>query len=291
MQVQPIRNYSQNNNPSFTHWNRTVYKLGTSTGIENIIRRNNTHFFRDADFWLDLIPFLEKKFKDISKFQIYSYGCSDGSDALTLIISMLANKRDNILKKFSPIIAKDIDPVAIERAKASIYEIIPSEKKEINSCTLGKFDEFFQEFKGESSLVPEANMMVKPQLSNHVRYSEANILEDYRTIEPNNSIVLVRNVLPYITSNYDEPYYKGGDWQVQKEFLENLYNHLGENSYIAIGTYDRYEMGRKLSKMLREIGFIKTPIYSLYKRGTQAEKALHNTFLGKALEFFQKLLD
>ncbi len=289
MQISPIQNYSyRDNSPNFKHWERTVYKAGHKTGLENIVNRNNTYFFRNSDFWLDLVGFLEKTFKDIPKFNIYSYGCSDGSDVYSLIITLLAH-RENLLKKCSPIIGKDWDSVAIKRANSNVYEITQSERKEINYCTCGKFDTFFKELEEGSNLIPEANVKINPEVAKHAMFCQENVLHDYESIRPNNSIVLLRNILPYLNENWGESFLKNDNWETQRKFLNDLYNHLGENSYIAIGEYDRYEMKKVLPKMLRKAGFMQTPVHNLYKRATKTEKIKYNTFWGRISEFFQKL--
>ncbi len=290
MHIQPVQNNLYNYKTlNFKHWNRTVYKLGTNTGFENVVLRNNTGFYRDPDFWLDLAEFLEKKLKNIPKMNIYSYGCSDGSDPLSLVMTLLAHNRNSVLEKFSPIIAKDIDSLAIARAKAGLYEIVAPEKETIDRYTCGKFNNFFREYNGKSQLVPEANFEINPEAIRHIKYHEANVLDDYKTIEPNNSIVLLRNMLPYLTPNYGEGYYRGGDWSVQKKFLNDLYNHLGENSYIAVGGYDRHEMRRELEKALRKAGFEPTNIFNLYRRVPENEKNILPSFIEKALEFFKNI--
>ena len=289
MEIKPIQNYSYSSKTNFKHWDRTVYKVGTNIGRENVINRNNTYFFRDPIFWIDIVNFLEKKVKDIPRINIYSYGCSDGSDVYTLIMSLLGRKNKDLLKKCSPIIAKDLDPLAIKRAKSNAYYITKSEKEDINLCTQNKFDKFFLPLEKKSDVVPEANMQINPELTQYAQYSIANVLQDYKKINPNNSIIFLRNILPYIKENSNETFLKDREWKTQKKFLKDLYNHLGENSYIVIGGYDRYEMGNNLLKTLQEIGFIQTPILNLYKKGSNAEKTFHNNFLGKFTDFFQRI--
>ena len=59
----------------------------------------------------------------------------------------------------------------------------------------------FKELKEKSRYIPEANMKINPILSNYIEYSQANILEDYKNIKPNNSIIFLRNFLPYLDGN------------------------------------------------------------------------------------------
>ena len=288
MEIKSIQKCSYSR-PNFKRWDRTVYKVGTRTGLENIVNRNNTYFFRDPIFWIDIVDFIEKKFKNFHKINIYSYGCSDGSDVYTLIITLLARKNKDLLKKCSPIIAKDLDSLAIKRAMSNTYYITKSEKEDINLCTNGEFDKFFLLLEKQSEVVPEANMKLNPELVQYAQYSFANVLYDFKKINPNNSIVFLRNVLPYINESYGEAYLHDKQWKTQKKFLKDLYNHLGENSYIVIGEYDRYEMGDDLLKSLQEIGFIQTSVHNLYKRGSKAEQVFHNNILGKIFDYFQRL--
>ena len=73
MQIYPIqKNEYKINYPSFTRWRREAYVFN-----KGMIHRNDTHFFRETHAWLDLISFIEKKFKNIPRINVYNYGCSD----------------------------------------------------------------------------------------------------------------------------------------------------------------------------------------------------------------------
>ena len=109
---------------SFKSWVRERY---LKTGFN----RNNTCFFRDGDFIKNLTDMLSEKFKDIPKVNVYCFGCSDGSEALSFIMNMLAN-------------TKEINPQKIpERRYKSVNSFEPTtfsmaEPKISNPITLNK---------------------------------------------------------------------------------------------------------------------------------------------------------
>ena len=183
MQINPIQNNKYNSNSvNFKHWERTVYKSGTTYGIENVVRRNTTFFFREPAFWKYFTDFLDERFKNVPKINLYSYGCSDGSDPLTLIMKLIGDKSENVLKKISPIIAKDIDPVAISKAKSAKYMMTFFEQSDINYWTNDNYNLFFKESKARPTLEFDAEVEVKPELLEYIQYDVANVLEDYKNI-------------------------------------------------------------------------------------------------------------
>ena len=82
--------------------------------------KNHTTFFRNDRFWNGLTYFLTEHFKNTKKVNVYSFGCSDGSEPYTFIMRML-NSFEKKPEKFFPIIARDFDSEAIQRAKRNNY--------------------------------------------------------------------------------------------------------------------------------------------------------------------------
>ena len=73
--------------------------------------------FRSDIEWNLFSHFVEKKFENVDKVNVYDFGCSDGSEAYTFLISLLDFCNSGTAKKFVPIKAYDIDKEAIRRAK------------------------------------------------------------------------------------------------------------------------------------------------------------------------------
>ena len=72
----------------------------------------------------------------------------------------------------------------------------------------------------------------------YVKFGVADILTDYKNIEPDNSVIFARNFWPYLGCNE------------QYKLAENLHSHLGKNSLIMIGEFDtRYEVDNNFTNM------------------------------------------
>lgn len=234
MQVYSINktNYNYNSRPTFKSWERET----RSRKSGKIINRNNTYFFRERDLFSKLTKMLSEKFKDVSKVNMYCFGCSDGSEPFTFVMGMLSIEDELNPKKFFPIIARDIDPVAIEKAKNNDYKMYYSEKWAINKYTDGKFDKFIyapHEIPENDDLLTQ--VFVRKELYDCVDFAVGDIFEDYKKIEPKNSVVLARNFWPYVEG-----------WTKRSQFLKDLYNHLDFGSYFVIGDFDKKGVGYKL---------------------------------------------
>lgn len=248
MRVQST-NYNYNTNPSFGYWRReTVVKGG--------ILRNDTSFFRDQNFFPMLTKFFSEKFKDIPKVNVYSYGCSDGSEPFTFAMRMLTMNGEENPQKFFPIIARDIDPIAIQKAINNDYQLIKIEKDYIEHFTHGQYDRFFYRPYGE----PKENkgptqVFVRSELYDNVNFDLGNIFKDYKKIKPKNTILMAMNFWPYI------------DTPTRKSFFKDLYNHLDSGSYLVTGEFDHRGIAWNLGDFPLELtnaGFKMTPLQYVY---------------------------
>lgn len=232
MQVYSINNINHNSPPTFKSWEREI--LSRRNG--KVINRNNTYFFREKDLFSKLTKMLSDKYKDVSKVNVYCFGCSDGSEPFTFAMGTLSNEDELNPKKFFPIIARDIDPVAIKKAKNNDYKIYYSEKWAINKYTNGMFDKFiYSPLKIPNDDNSLTQVFIRKELYDCVDFAVGDIFEDYKKIEPKNSVVLARNFWPYV-----EGYHKRG------QLIKNLYQHLDYGSYFVIGEFDQRGVGYKL---------------------------------------------
>lgn len=225
MQIQKIDNYNRNVN--FKAWIRRVDKIN-NCGQKVLSHCNTTCFFRPDFGWEKATKFIIEKYKDLPKVNVYNYGCSNGSEIYSFLMYLESNYGENILNKFSPIIAKDFDNFAIEVAKKGILSANIEELNNINKYTHNKFLNYFDIDK-EFSFKNDVVIKPKKNLSDKVFFETADILKDYKNIKPNNSIVFARNFWIYLS---DED---------RKELAKNLYNHLGENSLLILGSHDNHQ--------------------------------------------------
>ena len=248
MRINLINNLTSPPSPTFKSWEREI--ISPKRGVVN---RNNTYFFRETDLFSKLTKMLSEKFKDVSKVNVYCYGCSDGSEPFTFIMGMLSVEDEANPKKFFSILARDIEPVAIEKAMNNDYKISTYEKKAIDTYTNGMYNKFiYQPFPDPSDNDELFQIFVKKYLYNYVDFKVGDILTDYKEIQPKNSVVLARNFWPYIHP------------QSRSDFLKKIYNHLDTGSFFVIGDFDQKGVGYALQGdfelEITRLGFKQTPI-------------------------------
>ena len=132
-------NYSQKTQ-AFKSVNRFV------NAKDGRIYQTFTQFYRNDLNWDAFIEFLENKYKNIPKVNIFNFACSEGAETYSLAISLLENVKDNVNKYF-PIFASDIDKNNIEVAQKGCFEIKNIELYRINKKTKNKFDKYFTDFR------------------------------------------------------------------------------------------------------------------------------------------------
>ena len=194
MQIHSIQNYNKylQPSPTFGKWYRTVYQ-GETPLTQKILHKNNTWLYREESFWRLLCYHLAKRFNNIEHINVYNYACSNGMETYTFLMELISNYKEDFVKKFLPIKAMDYDPIAIAEARTGILEIENIEKDKINEYTRGQFNRFFEKIPNTKS-----SYRVQRELTDNVIFSVADIREDYKKIEPINSLVLARNFWPYL---------------------------------------------------------------------------------------------
>ena len=249
MRILPVQYNNYNSSqPSFKSFNRSVF--GANKGL---LYCNDTWFFRSGGFWNELLNFLKDNFRDVTKANVYCYGCSDGSEVLSFIMKVLADEDKNLAHKFLPVIAKDRDQEVIKKAKSKDYFYIKNrERDDIDYYGGGRFNEYF-------SIIDKTHdgcfAYASPKLYENVKFSVANIEKDCSNIQPNNSVVFVRNFWPYIRSA-----------KKRQNILDKLSNQLKDNSYIIIGDYDMHGTFGAIEDEIIRAGFQKTEIDYVYKK-------------------------
>lgn len=241
MRIQQIRENSYNT-PNFSGLQRSVYEA-TRFGASAVLRhRNDTSFFRNQYFWVDLVKVLRDKYKNCDKVNVFNYACSNGSETYTLIMAMLSQLSEDS-KKFFPVIAKDYDEYVIDLAKNGELVISDREISDIESITGEPVEKFFtlDSFLGRKYASP------KPILKDNAKFQEANILSDVLKLPQDNTVILARNFWPYLHP------------QARPVLVDRLSERLQENATVVIGTYDVKFLleyyGEHLGKMFMDKGF------------------------------------
>lgn len=260
MQIQSIRNNQKTFNkiktskPSFKAWTNVVldpkkiHKPGSKPK-----HMNNTAFFRLNSMWENFINFIVNKYKNVDKVHVYNYGCSDGSEPISLAM-ILKSKHQDLVQKFLPVVAKDYDINAIDKALTREYIIGTYEKGVINKFTKNEFTRYFEKKRRLDSV--NELCVLKPELYKDVKFSVANILEDYKNINPENSFVMARNFWPYLS---DED---------KLSLAKSLSQQMQKNCTLMIGEFDLQNRWSKLDirTILLDAGFKATKNTMIFEK-------------------------
>ena len=211
-----------------------------------VFNRHTTHYARVDINWKDLGSFFQERFKDTPKVNTYIYGCSYGEEAYTLL-SLLSLRTKNP-NRFLPIKAKDITPELIERntqeQKSGVVLSLDAIHK--ISSGIGVSEEQMVPMLGTTK---ENRIKIKDKLAKQIEFECANILLDINSIDSKNpSIVMARNMWPYISANKYETVAKA------------LYDKLTTGSVVVIGNYDNtgerdFIETKQFPKYLKKAGF------------------------------------
>lgn len=257
MQVQnitSINSFNKAQSPNFKSWTREVLlKPSDPNALTTLVKhRNDTWLFRSCLDWRRFGKFIAEKYKNLQKVNVYNYACSNGSEAYTFLMELSSNQSYETAMKFTPIYARDYDKKAIDYAQSGIIRIEEGEKGSVNMNTEGRFDLFFKKNEEYGDEIYEPRHF----LNSNVIFSQANILEDYKTMPRDNTIVLARNFWPYLKYND------------RIELAKNLYNHLGENCTLVIGQFDNMGSwdGTPTRQILESAGFKQTQIEHVFTK-------------------------
>ncbi len=238
MQVQNI-NINNSKYINFSGWYRVVKNPNTG----EMLYRNDTMWFRDGI--TDIVDSLVKQYKDNKHVDTRIYGCSNGSEPLSMYIYMAAKYGLDIISKFSPFNCIDIDQFAIKKAIAGIMPMEYFEFERVLEYTFGKFNEFFNDslsiltdkhnkkffektkkFK-DGSTEEGICLNLKSEHAQNINYSVGNILEDVKEINPEElSIVCARNFIPYLEE------------ETISKLFSDLNNRMKKGSALILGDYD-----------------------------------------------------
>lgn len=184
---------------------------------------NYSDFFRSDVDWLKFADELNKEFKDKDKVNVYDFGCSDGSEAYSLIISLIETLGEKEAQKFFPIKASDKDPYIVNRAQKGLINCTKKDFARINEFSSDKFDKYFEIVKEQKN----GDKIIRPKdiLKSKVIFQKENIQDGIKNVERENSLVLARNFLHYLTED-----------ELKNTLIEM--RKLDESSLIVIGRFD-----------------------------------------------------
>lgn len=193
-----------------------------------------THLFRTDIDWDNLMEVLNTDFKDEKKVNVYSLAGSDGSEGYTFAMSVMDKLPKEQQSKYFKIKISDIDHEVIKSAKSGIINL--SEKDfELMQNNLITQTVFFEPAKKTSEIANNEETRFKeyfgykpiPKLRNAVEFERGDILDVMKRINKSEpSIVMCRNVMPYLSANYVQ------------EIVKNANKNLKTGSLFIIGDFD-----------------------------------------------------
>lgn len=215
-----------------------------------------TRMFRKHTDWNALGNFIEEKYAYAGKVNVYCFACSDGSEAYTMAM-LLMSKLGNRASKFFKIIASDINPGLIQTAKSGLIRITDGDIRRIKDITGKDATEFFEYNNQDCEFINRKKFIsakVKPELRNVVEFHEGNVLDEIKSIKPDNSIVMFRYAWPYLT-------------QTQREQLfKSLTQMLGRNSTYICGPFDLNPLNGIRERELLDYGLKRTEVEYCYTK-------------------------
>lgn len=219
--------------------------------FDNLLYENTTSFFRyDLNFahnsefkstgnWVGFRKTISDYFKNVSKVNVYDFASSDGSEAYSLITSLIEELGEKGAEKFFPILAYDIDSTMVEQAKAGKIPCNTDDIQRFNAnITHLQKDKYFAFRKEQQGTLPYS-FIAKKSLKQKVKFNLADIQSSIRNIEPSNSLVLCRNFWPYLSK------------EDRNNTILELSKKLDESSLVVIGCFD----DSSVTAQFRKCGF------------------------------------
>lgn len=202
-------------------------------GLDNkVIHRNTTWFFRSDLVWDDLAAYMDENFKNSKKVDVYSIGCSDGSEPYSLA-TILRLKSANPAK-FLPIMASDYDSEIIKTVEKGVYPVTIGERSALIRNTGGRLYNYFEN-DGPNFIKPKKN------IKKDVNFSISDAISTVEEAKYGDNVFLCRNFWPYLRFND------------RIKLIKRLKEKMNENSLLVIGTYDRH--AAMLDRTLQSQGF------------------------------------
>lgn len=266
MKISPVCNFKHktfSQKLNFTSSWREVYKepkTGNIVAFDSdfsvpesykFLYSNYTCFLRDDvplrhRGWSGFAELLDKEFKEADKVNIYDFGCSDGSEAYSLAISLIETLGEERAQKFLPIKASDADKNILNIAKSGELCCTSEDKYVLNRCTNYNLSKYFDVSDAPSVLGAGPRYILKPKdiIKSAVTFERKVFPDALDEIEPENSLVLCRNFWPYMSNTR------------RHTAVDKLKSTLGQSSRFVIGDYDYGRYGALFAdKNFEEVHF------------------------------------
>ena len=240
MRILPI---SQKNYTNFRANNRWVRN---KEGVE--LYKTTTYYFRDDLNWEELIKYLCEKYKDVPKVNFINHACSNGLEPLSFLMALFVHAPECV-KKFTPIIAKDIDEQNILFAKQGYCGASSDDFLRINKLTKGSYKNFLSLKNSEN---PEDLFEISPKniLKDNIIYEQGDIFDDIEKMPKENTFLCCRNFWMYLSPKN------------QEILAARLGRHFSSGSSVLLGYLDT--TNASAHRFLEVHGFKRCPVGTDY---------------------------
>ncbi len=246
MRISPVTQNSYTTGRRAPAFQSIIRNVKDSEG--NIKNSNTTCFFRQDLHWNELATYMDNKYRNSEKVNIYSYGCSDGSEPMSMAV--LLNERFKFnARKYFPIMAKDNDDFILDKIRSSCTRMYFRDIDAVihySQNNLGKY------FVINNQLPENESMIVHPsyETKSKIRYSKADVIKDVHRLPEKDTVVMLRNIMPYIPEDK------------RNSVINTVTTKLKDNCMIIIGDLED-SMG--IGEKLEAAGFKKTPLNHVYE--------------------------
>ena len=215
---------------------------------KNKLYRTTTYFFREDLDWENLIKYLCQKYKNVPKVNFINHACSNGMEPFSFLVSLMIHAPENV-KKFTPILAKDINHENILMAKNGECGASSNDFMRIHKATNGRYKDFFS-LKRDNNTNELFTICPKENLTDKIIFEEGDIFKDIDTMPKDNTFLCCRNFWAYLPT------------EKREELALKLSERLNPSSTILIGYHDLSEGNADL--LLKQNGFRRCPTGTPY---------------------------
>jgi len=200
-----------------------------SNGFVGALTTNVTHFFREPHHFEIIREEVSNRIRKLiesgQKFRIWSAGCSSGQETYSLAITLF-DEFPEIENYDVKILATDLDPIVLAKAKAAKYST-----REIEGIERRLLDKHFEKDRD--------HYVVKKSIRDIVSFGNLNLLENY-PMTGKFDIVFCRNVTIYF------------DKGIQEIVWSKIHDCLTNEGLLFIGHSER--LSEEVSKCVDSIG-------------------------------------
>jgi chemotaxis protein methyltransferase CheR len=213
--------------------------------LASYITVGETYFFRDSQYYdileSEILPaIVTSRQKGLQRLRLWSAACATGEEAYSLAI-VLSRVVPDIENWNVTVLASDINPVFLEKAKKGIYTkwSFRSNPEYIKNLYFKK--------------LPDGRFEVLPRIKRLVNFQPLNLVEDtYPSLHNNTNaidVIFCRNVLMYLA-----PYHV-------KRIVKQLHNSLVDGGWLIVSPAEASHV------LFADFDNVRLPDAILYRRG------------------------